>query len=44
MGLKPGLIREWVRLSIDICQLAAWIFLLVELTTNYQESHNEFSS
>ena len=35
MKLNPKLVRGYVLLAIDICRLAWWIYMVVDLITNY---------
>lgn len=35
LKLTPGLVRGYVLLAIDICRLALWVYVIVDLVTNY---------
>lgn len=35
LALNPGLVRGYVLLAIDICRLALWVYVIVDLVTNY---------
>jgi hypothetical protein len=35
MKLNPYLVRGYILLAIDICRLAGWVYMVVNLITNY---------
>jgi hypothetical protein len=35
MRLNPNLVRDYVLLAIDVCRLVRWVYVVVNLITNY---------